>query len=173
MGKVYYDEYGNRIYLEKGNGCRNVALIILAIIVFGFGVVGYQLFDTAVRVNQLPVFVDQTLTTLEAIDAGNYEQVPTVTYEPSFMQPDIKATAEFELTRTAPTPTTNPTIVPTGSYVETESDVIIITDGNGYPVYAGPLTQDQWQQCQDIAASGNFWRLVDYQKPICMAALGN
>lgn len=64
--------------------------------------------------------------------------------------------------------TATPVIAPTA-----DTSVIIITDTSGYPVYVGPLNQDQYNQCKTISDNGDFYRLVEYQKPLCLAALGN
>lgn len=171
MGKIYYDEYGRPVVRER-NGIKTVLIIIV------LAVTALMFADSRGLVNLSQYLPNEKQPVIMAVEPTAVQQVqPT---------PNMVETAVGELTRTAPeaippaqvieptaepAPTIAPTIVPTGSSVEPDTDVIIITDGNGYPVYAGPLTQDQWQQCKDISESGNFWRLVDYQKPICMSAL--
>lgn len=171
MAKIYYDEHGNPV--KERNGWKTFLMILL------FGVVAFaflgrsKLIQYQTKINQIGPYV-QEFETRTSIMPTPYPTDSDPDNQPGGLwEPDIRATVEVELTRTAPTPLpeATPTIVPTGSSVEVDTDVIIITDGNGYPVYAGPLTASQWQQCKDISDSGNFWRLVDYQKPICMAAL--
>lgn len=170
MGKIYYDEYGRPV--RENNGTKNILIGVVVVLI------ALMFADSRGLVNLSQYLPDEKQPVIMVAEPTVVQQIqPT---------PNMAETAVNELTRTAPetipqaqvieptaapTATTVPTVVPTGSSVENDTDVIIITDGNGYPVYAGPLTQDQWQQCKDISESGNFWRLVDYQKPICMAAL--
>ena len=145
MAKIYYDEHGNPV--KERNGWKTFLMILL------FGVVAFaflgrsKLIQYQTKINQIGPYV-QEFETRTSIMPTPYPTDSDPDNQPGGLwEPDIRAT------------------------VEVDTDVIIITDGNGYPVYAGPLTASQWQQCKDISDSGNFWRLVDYQKPICMAAL--
>lgn len=176
MGKIYYDEYGRPV--RETGGMKNLLIgAVVVVIVLMFADSNGLINLSQYLPSEKPVVMVSEPTNVQQIQPEQPERVQPAAFQPT---PNMAGTAVSEMTRTAPqviqvivptdTPVT-PTIVPTGISVEPETGVIIITDKNGYPVYAGPLNQDQYSQCKQIAADGDFWRLVDYQKPICMAVL--
>lgn len=154
--KRYYDENGNPIYIENGSGKRAILWIIGIIVVAMFLYTGGYL-DSFV---QSP----QPYQNVAPYQQPVVEQ-PTIV----FNEPMPTAVPENAYPTVIPTATLHPTDVPAQPTVDTS--VIIITDDNGYPVYAGPLTQNQFMQCVQIYESGNQDRLVDYQRPICEGLL--
>lgn len=150
--KRYYDENGNLVKEESGS---RVILWLIGIVVVAMFLYTGGYLDSFLPAPQ-PY---QNVAPYQQPQPTIVFNEPLATVAPEIVYPTAIPTATV-------VPADIPVVAPT-----IDNSVIIITDDNGYPVYTGPLTQNQFMQCVQIYESGNQDRLVDYQRPICEGLL--
>lgn len=143
------------VYVQKqSNGCLWLlaAVGLLAIVAFLWmlwGTVSY-----ARDVNQVPAIFEQTVATLDAINAPEFQQQPGVVI--------LSTSTPFPVVVQA-----TATPFPTATAYPTYTAVPLLTLSDyGLPIM-GPYTLEQVNQCREIVNGGNLDTMTSPQRELC------